>query len=642
MSMQNKRIFVSGGAGVIGKALVDLLISQGAEIFVGDLKPCPKQWIGKIQYRQGDLNTIPLQELSAFNPELVFHLAAAFERSEEQYSFFSENFHHNVQLSHHLLAHLKECSALQKFIFASSYLIYDPSLYQFESSDNSGGILTETSAISPRNLCGAAKLFHELELHFLDRFLGPQLSAVSARIFRVYGRGSKDVISRWIRAALRQEKIDVYCLEGKFDYIFADDVAQGLVELSKTHCSGIVNLGFGCARSIREVLDILHEYFPDLKIELQQTKISFENSQASIEKLVELTQWQPPHSLEKAIPKLIEFEKNELSTAAADLHENRGVLITSLSKKIPQIQAIRQAAEKLGQFKQIHGCDSDPYCIGKYAVNEFWHCPRLSELTPGQIIAYCHERKITAIIPTRDEDLTFYSQHLMAFLKAGIHVMVSNYSAIKTCQDKKEFADFLVKKHFPAIPTALSIAEIAEPRYVVKERIGAGSLHVGLNLSAREAEEYSRRLNQPIFQPYIQGKEWSVDLYRTKDKQILGAVARERNLIVQGESQITTTRSYPQLEALCFQIADQIDLYGHAVFQVLVDPQGHFHVIECNLRFGGASTASLAVGLDSFFWFFAESLGLNLNIHPFKRSSQEIRQIRYPTDKVIPWSSSST
>ena len=60
--------------------------------------------------------------------------------------------------------------------------------------------LAETDPVRPRNLCGGAKLMHEKELDFLDQFPGTPFTSVSARIFRVYGRGSKDVVSRWVRS----------------------------------------------------------------------------------------------------------------------------------------------------------------------------------------------------------------------------------------------------------------------------------------------------------------------------------------------------------------------------------------------------------------------------------------------------------
>ncbi len=636
--LSGKRVFVSGGAGVIGTSLVSRLLEEGAEVFVGDLKPCPKAWIGKIKYRQGDLNTITAQELTSFDPHLFFHLAATFERTEETPSFLEENFHHNVRLSHHLLLCLKHTPSLERVVFASSYLIYDPSLYEFNQPQIKPIPLTEDSPIYPRNICGAAKLFHELELRFFEHnsTLPANTTLVSARIFRVYGCGSRDIISHWIRAALRHEPLTVYRPEGTFDYIFADDVAEGLLRLAKSACRGIVNLGTGHSRSVADLIQILRRHFPDLKTHAVDSTIPYEFSQASVERLVALTDWRPTHTLESAIPKLIAYEKANLASPPPPA-THPAVLITSISKKMPLIDAVRAAADKLGQFQKIHGCDSDSSCIGQYGVDAFWHCPSLPELTPDQIISYCRDNGITAIIPTRDADLAFYSRHRPLFQKQEIHILISPLDTITTCQDKKQFADLLMKEHLPAIPTFLSLAECSASRYVVKERNGAGSQQIGLALTKEHALEHSHHLKQPIFQPYIEGQEWSIDLFRTLDGHVKGCVARKRDFIVGGESQVTTTARHPALEQLCHTLADKLDIHGHAVFQVIEDAQGGFHVVECNPRFGGASTASLAVGLDSFFWFFAECLGLSLHDYPFFRSPGEVRQIRCAADRLVLW-----
>jgi carbamoyl-phosphate synthase large subunit len=636
--MENKRVFVSGGAGVIGTALVNRLLEEGADVFVGDLKPCPKPWLGKLKYRQGDLNAILNVDLADFEPEIFFHLAATFERSEETYSFFEENFHHNIKLSHYLMSCLKNVQSLKRVVFASSYLIYDPSLYLFQQNPKKMTLLTEESSIHPRNICGAAKFFHESELRFLDHFLGKRMTCISARIFRAYGRGSSDIISRWIRAALRSEPLSIYRPEGVFDYIFADDVAEGLLKLAAIEYRGIVNLGSGQGRSIAEVVQILRQHFPELQTIYNDSEITFEASQASTDRLFLLTNWKPSHTLEMAIPKLIDFEKAEQNNCH-QIVEQPAVLMTSISKKMPLIEAVRQAANKLGKFQTIHGCDSDASCLGQYGVDQFWHSPPLNEMTPDQIISYCQQNRITAIIPTRDADLEFYAHHSSLFNQWGIQLMVSSLETILTCSDKKKFADTLLKERFPVIPTFLSPDDLEAPSYVVKERWGAGSQLLGLNLTHEEALQHSCHLKEPIFQPYIQGQEWSVDVYCSFEGHVKGCVARQRNTIVNGESQVTTTVHYPKLEHLCQAMAEKLNIRGPAVFQVIENENGNFHVIECNPRFGGASTASIAVGWDAFFWFFVECLGLSIHDYPFLRHKGEIRQIRYLTDRLLAWSS---
>jgi carbamoyl-phosphate synthase large subunit len=48
LNLKNKRIFISGGSGIIGIELVNILQNKGAEIFVGDLKKKPKQFNKKV------------------------------------------------------------------------------------------------------------------------------------------------------------------------------------------------------------------------------------------------------------------------------------------------------------------------------------------------------------------------------------------------------------------------------------------------------------------------------------------------------------------------------------------------------------------------------------------------------------------
>ncbi|MBA3722719.1 MAG: ATP-grasp domain-containing protein [Parachlamydiaceae bacterium] len=633
---KNKRVFISGGAGVIGTALVNQLIDQGADIFVGDLKHCPKEWLGKVKYRQGDLNEINASELIDFDPEVFFHLAATFERSEETFPFFKENFHHNIFLSHHLISCLKDAKSLNKVVFASSYLIYDPNLYQF-SNPHEPIVLSENTNVYPRNICGSAKFFHEQELRFLDNFLNNKVSFICARIFRVYGKNSKDIISRWIRSALRHEPLTVYRSEGHFDYIFADDVAEGLIKLSGAQFSGIVNLGSGHSRSVKEVLEILKNHFPVLQWNEVSSEIPIESSQADMRLFEEITKWNPSHSLEEGINKLIDFERLNIENLKI-IESPLGILITSISKKIPLLQAVRQGIDKLGHYKFIHGCDTDENCIGYYGVDTFWHCPKLSQMTVESVITYCKQHSIKSIIPTRNADLIFYAQSKKKFLDQEIHIMVSDLDTINNCLDKKQFSEVLIAKSFPVIFSALSLDKLDGPAYVVKERFGAGSTNLGINLSRSEAEKFARGLQDPIYQKFYEGIEWSVDLYRSRHGKVMGCVARQRNTVVNGESQVTTTASYPILEKLCKDIAEFLNIYGHAVIQVIENSNGEFHIIECNPRFGGASTAGIAVGLDSFYWFLLESLDQNIEEYPFMRSSQEIRQVRYPGDWILPWS----
>ncbi|MFH1832143.1 MAG: NAD-dependent epimerase/dehydratase family protein [bacterium] len=631
--VRNKRIFISGGAGVIGSELVDLLYKQGAKIFVGDLKKRPPHFPHNILYRQGDLNYISQEELLAFSPEYFFHLAATFERSTETYSFWDENFQHNVKLSNHLTNCLKDCTSLKKIIFASSYLIYDQLLYTFSTPQEKAFQLNEHNSIIPRNLCGAAKLYHEAELEFLKNFK-PNIEIVMARIFRSYGKDSRDIISRWVRALLNNEPIQIYCKEGLFDYIYAGDVARGLLEFAKQGISGIINLGTDNARSINEVVTILKKHFPHMHATEISSNILYEASQANMNKCKTLTGWKPSFQLEDTIPMIIEHEKKN-TTINLDEALYFNVLITSISKKVPLIKSVRKAFAKLGNIGKIYGADANHDCISRFFIDTFWLMPQLSNLNPEDIINFCTKNNISCVIPTRDGELKFFATHKNVFKKNGISIMVPDLENVTACLDKFLFYQKCATLGLPAIQTTENLEKISCNTYVVKERFGAGAKQIGINLLPQEAKTHALNLETPIFQPFIEGQEYSIDVFVGKKGKAKGAVVRKRDVVINGESQITTVLKHEILEKNACSWAEMLNIYGHAVFQVIINNNNQIHIIECNSRFGGASSLSLEMGLDSFYWFFLEALNVSLDDYKFIPSKHAKKQIRYAEDLVL-------
>ena len=132
-----------------------------------------------------------------------------------------------------------------------------------------------------------------------------------ARIFRVYGRGSRDVVSRWVRAALDGEPIDVYHPENRFDYIFSGDVADGLMRMAVSPgATGIINLGSGNARPVAAVIDAIERATGNrLDATYGAVDEPFEASCADVGRLRATLDWSPPTTLEAGVEWLVEFER---------------------------------------------------------------------------------------------------------------------------------------------------------------------------------------------------------------------------------------------------------------------------------------------------------------------------------------------
>lgn len=316
-----ERVVVTGAAGVIGRELLDRLIARGCAIMALDREELDPVLAARVRFVRTDLSQGGMDEIAAFAPDTVFHLAAAFERSREEPGFWEANARDNLTVTHRLHDTLRNLDSVRRYVFASSYLIYRPDLYLFDAPQDAARPLVEDDPVRPRNLCGAAKYLAESEIDFLVHVDRRALSAVSARIYRVYGRGSRDVVSRWTRSLLGGEPIALYNARNCFDYIFAGDVAEGLVRLADAALPGhaVVNLGTGQARSVGEVVDTLAHKINATRglVRAGAQEPVFEASVAGTVKLKALTGWTPPMSIEAGIDRVIAYERARLAADAA-------------------------------------------------------------------------------------------------------------------------------------------------------------------------------------------------------------------------------------------------------------------------------------------------------------------------------------
>lgn len=311
------------------------------------------------------------------------------------------------------------------------------------------------------------------------------------------------------------------------------------------------------------------------------------------------------------------------------------VLVTSVSRKVPFLKAVRKACEKTKTPYRLYGADSSREAIGKYFVDHFWQMPPLERLAISELVHFCKKHGIGAIIPTRDGELLYFAQHKAELQRNGIAVLVSDAEGIEICLSKLLFYKIGSDLNYPVIETSEELSNIDSQSFVVKENFGAGSGNIAVGVNREAAVLQTDKLEHPVFQPYIDGQEYSVDMFVDQDGTVKGTVARKRELVVQGESQITTTVRNQKLEEMCSNFIHDLRLYGHVMMQVIIDKVGKFHIVECNCRFGGASTLSLAAGLDSFYWFLLEASGESLEKVSFKRSIMEKQLIRHAEDLIL-------
>ena len=308
------------------------------------------------------------------------------------------------------------------------------------------------------------------------------------------------------------------------------------------------------------------------------------------------------------------------------------VLLSSSGNKVPLLLALKDAVSRLRIGGTVTAGDINNQVLTSYFCDAFWEMPATIDANRSQIITELKKHQITHVLPTRDGELLFWANMKPLLQSEGIDVIVASEPAITRCLDKLKFSQHDAPNIISSCTDLSAFGQQSEsPRYVVKERFGSGSASVGINLSASDALTHASTLSSPIFQPYIDGQEISIDAWLTQEYQLKAAMCRVRALVINGESQVTYTLPdspfLPQIE----RILSSLKLSGPVVLQAIIR-QGKLHIIECNTRFGGASTLGIKAGVDSLFWSLSESLGEDVNALPVSLCEQTIRQIRAATD----------
>ena len=310
------------------------------------------------------------------------------------------------------------------------------------------------------------------------------------------------------------------------------------------------------------------------------------------------------------------------------------LLVTSISRKVPMIESLRRALGRVAPGALLWGGDSDPRAVARPFVDAFWEMPQLADLGLDDLLHFCVRNDVGWIVPSRDGELEPFAHWREELASRGVRMMISSPSTVQACVDKLKFFERLQKMP-EVVPTLAEPDRPGVSRWVVKERFGAGSRRIVLDVSAEVARHEGRHLSSPVFQPFVEGIEYSIDLYRCRAGDVWGCVVRSRDRVVDGESQVTTVARSPALDDVCLRAAEQLEITGHAVFQAIEDGRGRLHLFECNCRFGGASTLSVAAGLESFEWFLRETTEAGFRPREFVRGTPGLCLVRYPADRIM-------
>lgn len=292
------------------------------------------------------------------------------------------------------------------------------------------------------------------------------------------------------------------------------------------------------------------------------------------------------------------------------------ICFTCVGRRVELIQAFRLAAKKLNIELQIYGTDISEYAPALQFCDQQYIVPKISDnryLPTLQKI--CRDNDIDALFPTIDTDLLLLAQNRDAF--GNTRVYISSPEKVALCRDKRKTAEYF---HSVGLLSPDSVDDIGKynggfPAFI-KPRDGSSSKFAFKANSMDELLEYSKRVPNYIIQPFVDGTEYTIDVFCDFEGNPVYITPRIRLEIRAGEVVKTEiSQDAIMIREMKGLIADYRPR-GQITVQLIRDKKtGLDHYIEINPRFGGGAPLSIQAGADSAEMLLRELSGEKLSYY---------------------------
>lgn len=332
-SFPGKKIVLIGGAGFIGHHLALGLVERGIQVEIidslqvnnflsftsSDRDPCNRElYLKMINQRLALLREahIPLyiqdardyhalnRLLSQVKPDVIVHLAAvahAGRSNKDPYSTFD----HSLRTLENALDWSRH--GLKQFIFLSSSTVYGNFIQER---------VDEEHPLNSIGIYGALKVAGERLVVAYHQVFGLPYTII--RPSALYGPRcvSRRVLQVFIENAMAGERLQIHGDgEERLDFTYIDDLVEGIY-LAIQNPKAIhqtLNLTQGASRSIREVLLLLKEHFPNIQIDMaERDELMPMRGTLNIDKASALLGYCPKNHMEIGLPKYIAWYKDFL------------------------------------------------------------------------------------------------------------------------------------------------------------------------------------------------------------------------------------------------------------------------------------------------------------------------------------------
>ncbi len=278
------------------------------------------------------------------------------------------------------------------------------------------------------------------------------------------------------------------------------------------------------------------------------------------------------------------------------------ILFTGVGRRVELMQAFRGAALGLGVKLVIIGAD-----MAGTAPALAW-CDRTERVCSmkdpdyiPQLLEICRREEVGLVIPTIDTDLQKLADARERFEAAGTKVLISDPDKVRICRDKNYTSRFFAECGLKA-PMPVNDWRAYEGGYpaFIKPKDGSSSVDAYRVADGNALRLYAEKIGDYIIQPFIDGTEYTIDIFCDYGGEAVHIVPRERCAVRAGEVLKTKICMDPRMIAEAKALTGKFRPRGPITVQLIREKgTGEDFFIEINPRYGGGAPLSMKAGARS-------------------------------------------
>lgn len=254
---------------------------------------------------------------------------------------------------------------------------------------------------------------------------------------------------------------------------------------------------------------------------------------------------------------------------------------------------------KLANFKgKVLSTDSNALSAGFYLSDYSEVIPEVDSNDYLEVLFKIIDKyDINVLMPSSGHDIFPFSENKEKLKRNGVIAVVSERDVLEICRDKILTFEHLNKK-FNLPFTTDNKNNISEFPIIAKPRYGKGSRDIVKIDDYEELDYVDSRYSNMIFQEYLPGEEYTIDVLSDMDSNPITSVPRVRLQTRGGISTKGKIVLEKELIEESFRIVKHLNIIGPSCVQVKKDKDDGFKLVEINPRLGGGTIFSTLAGAN--------------------------------------------